>query len=111
VKEKQDNKKVKIALIVSIILIAIDQITKFIAVYNNFNIEIINSVLKFKLVFNSGIANGIGQNNNSSTAIVSNLIVIAIIIRFIWQQKERMDTITLYTIFIILSRWNKQFYR
>ena len=100
---KEENKRLKIALIVAIILLVVDQITKIIAIATNLDITVIKDVLKLKLTFNNGVAFGIGQGKNIGTFIVSNLIVLGIIVRFIWLQKERMDLTTMYGLFIVLS--------
>lgn len=93
-----------------VILLAIDQISKTVAIHTNVNVTILENILNFKLVFNNGIAFGIGQENNMGMFIVSNLIVLGVIIRFIWLQKEQMDGVTMHALFIILSRRNWKFY-
>ena len=110
-KEKRKNRTLTIALVTSVILLGIDQISKIIAIVTNTNITILNHVLNFKLIFNNGIAFGMGQGENMGMFVVSNLIVLGIIIRFIWLQKDQMDRITMYALFIILSRRNGKFYR
>lgn len=107
-KDKKENKRLIIAVIVAFILLLIDQITKTIVTCSNIDITILKDVLNIRLVFNSGIAFGIGQDNSIITFIVSNLIVLGIIMRFIWLQKDRMTLITLYGLFMILSRWNSE---
>lgn len=101
--KKQKLNRVKIALLVSIILLIIDQITKIIAIQLDINITIIKDIFNLKLVYNNGIAFGMGQGEDIATFIVSNLIVLGIIIRFIILQKDRMDTATMYGLFMILS--------
>lgn len=101
-KEKKSN-TLKIALIIFIVLLLIDQISKIIAIYTNINIIMLKDILNLKLVFNNGIAFGMGQGENVGTFIVSNLIVLGIIIRFIVLQKDRMDAVTMYGLFMILS--------
>lgn len=102
-KEQRKNNILKIGLIIFVILVAIDQISKIIAISSNVNMTIIDNILNFKLIFNKGIAFGIGQGQNIGTFVVTNLIVLGIIIRFIWLQKERIDTLTMCSLFIILA--------
>lgn len=102
-KEKGENKKIKIVFTIAIVFLLLDQITKIIAICTNVNVEILNNVLSFKLVFNNGIAFGIGQDKSIATFVVTNLIVLGLIMRFIWLQKDRMDTITMYGLFMILA--------
>ena len=77
--EKLAKRKVlKKIFIVVLILLLIDQITKFIFI--NKDIALIPGVLKFHTVQNRGGAFGIGQNS-TFTFIVVNIIVLGIIIK------------------------------
>lgn len=109
-KKQRKNNTLKMAIITFAILLVIDQISKIVAIHTNINVTILKDILNFKLIFNNGIAFGIGQGENIGSFIVSNLIVLGIIIRFIFVQKDRMDAITMYTLFIILSRRIWKFY-
>lgn len=102
-KENKKNKALTIALILGMVLLTIDQISKMIVIQNDINRVMLEHVLSFRLVRNNGIAFGIGQGTNVATFIISNLIVLGIIIRFIWLQKERMDTSTMYGLFLVLA--------
>ena len=99
--KKGENKKLKMAFTIAIIFLVIDQITKIIAIGTSANVKILSNILNLKLVFNNGIAFGIGQDKSIGTFVVTNLIVLGMIMRFIWLQKERMDTITMYGLFMI----------
>lgn len=101
-KEKKSD-TFKLSMIIFIVLLLVDQISKILAIHTNIDVIILKEILNFKLVFNNGIAFGIGQGENIGTFIVSNLIVLGVIIRFIWLQKERMDTVTMYGLFMILA--------
>ncbi len=101
--KKGENKKLKMAFTIAIIFLVIDQITKIIAIGTSANVKILSNILNLKLVFNNGIAFGIGQDKSIGTFVVTNLIVLGMIMRFIWLQKERMDTITMYGLFMILA--------
>lgn len=102
---KKQNKKhiLQIAIVVFIILVAIDQISKFMAIATNIDKVILNNILEFKLAFNKGVAFSMGQEENIGTFIISNLIVLGIIVRFIWLQKDRMDAVTMFSLFLVLA--------
>ena len=104
--EQKEEKRLIWPIVMFIVLLGIDQIVKTIAVLGNWNITIFENVLNLKLVYNNGIAFGIGQGTSMGTFIISNLIVLGIIIRFIWLQKDQMDKPTMYALFIIVSRRN-----
>lgn len=96
------NKKLICAIIVSVILLIIDQVIKWIAIASNINLVLIPNVLELNIVQNTGGAFGIGQGN-IGTFIITNIIVLGIIIRFICIQKDMMDKQTMYILFIILA--------
>ncbi|MCI8482037.1 MAG: signal peptidase II [Clostridia bacterium] len=102
-KEKRKNQTLKMALVLFALLFLIDQIVKIMVIYFNVNNTIIKDILSFRLVYNKGIAFGIGQQTNMITFIISNLIVLGIIIRFIYLQKDRMDAVTMYGLFLVLA--------
>lgn len=102
-KEERKSNILKTGLIIFVILLIIDQISKIIAINTNVNITVIDNILNFRLIFNKGIAFGIGQGKNIGTFVVTNIIVLGIIIRFIWLQKERIDALTMCSLFIILA--------
>lgn len=110
-REQKENKRLMWPILMFIGLLGIDQIVKIIAISNNWNVTILENVLNLKLVFNNGIAFGIWQGTSMGTFIVSNLIVLGIIIRFIWIQKDQMDKPTMYALFIIVSRRNRKCHR
>lgn len=101
--EQKSNKTIKISLIVLAIFLIIDQASKIFAFNTNIDIVIIENIFNLKLVLNSGIAFGVGQGSNLFTFIISNIIILGIIIRFIYIQKDRMDQITMYSLFTILA--------
>lgn len=102
-KENKRNKTLVVALSLCIILLVVDQISKIMVIQNNVNQVIVKEVLSFKLVLNNGIAFGIGQGTNMMSFVISNLIVLGIIIRFTWLQKDRMDAITMHGLFLVLA--------
>lgn len=100
--KQKNNKKLKYAIILLVILLLIDQITKYIIITNNINTTLIPNFLAIQTVQNTGGAFGIGKEN-TGMFIITNLVVIGLIIRFIYLQKELMDKATLYILFIILA--------
>lgn len=101
--QKLKNNKVLIyAIIICIILLLIDQITKIVIINNNINVTLIPNVLNIHTVKNTGGAFGVGEGN-TGMFIITNLVVLGLIIRFIYLQKDFMDKATLYTLFVILA--------
>ena len=99
--EKLAKRKVlKKIFIVVLILLLIDQITKFIFI--NKDIALIPGVLKFHTVQNRGGAFGIGQNS-TFTFIVVNIIVLGIIIKFINMQANQIDRKTGIALAMVLA--------
>ena len=96
------HKKIIYTILLILILVILDQITKI----NIFNIGqdfvIIPNILEIERVKNTGGAFGIGQNN-TTTFIITNIIVLGIIIRLIVFQKDKLDKKTLITLLVILS--------
>ena len=100
--EQKKNKAVICAIIVFVVLLVIDQITKAIVVGKDIHTTLIPNVLELQTVENRGGAFGVGAGN-TGMFIITNLIVLGLIIRFIYLQKDFMDKITLYTLFVILA--------
>ena len=99
--EKLAKRKVlKKIFIIVLILLLIDQITKFIFI--NKDIALIPGVLKFHTVQNRGGAFGIGQNSTFSF-IVANIIVLGIIIKFINMQANQIDKKTGFALAMVLA--------
>lgn len=102
--EKQkSNKALKIAMVLFIVLLAIDQVSKMFAVNTNIDTTVIENIFNLKLIFNNGGVFGIGQGSNPLTFIIPDIIVLGIIIRFIFLQKERMDRVTVFALFTVLA--------
>lgn len=99
---KQKNKKIICGVIIIILLLAIDQITKEVISKNNINITIIPNILEIQTIHNNGGAFGVAQGN-IAMFIITNLVVLGLIIRFIYLQKDFMDKSTLYILCIILA--------
>ncbi len=99
--EKLSKRKVlKKIFILVLILLLIDQITKFLFI--NKDISLIPGVLKFHTVQNRGGAFGVGQNSTFSF-IITNIIVLGIIIKFISMQANQIDRKTGVAISMVLA--------
>lgn len=94
------NKKVLIIAIFIICLVAIDQITKALMFGQEKNI--INGFLKIVVAPNYGGAFGVGQNG-TITFIITNIIVIGIIIKFMLMQEEHIDKKTYFALSLIIA--------
>ena len=94
------NKKVLLISIFIICLVAIDQITKFFIV--GYEKNIINDFLKICIVQNYGGAFGVGQTG-TMTFIITNVIVIGIIIRFMHMQEKQIDKRTYFALSLIIA--------
>lgn len=102
--EGKKNFKPYVIIILVILLIVIDQISKFYIV-ENIGKEIKNiipNVLNFTYVENRGGAFGIGQNSTMMFVLV-NIIILGIIIRFMIIQKDRIDRKTQVILSMILA--------
>ena len=93
------NKKV-VLIILGISIILLDQITK--AILSGKNLIIIPNILNFTYTENTGVAFGIGSNN-LILIIISNIVVLGIIIRFIKERKEQVNFSILFSLVLILS--------
>lgn len=88
-KEKKISKEKIALLILIIVLIIVDQITKILIV-NTGEIFVIQGILKFSVTQNTSGAYGVGSNSTIMYAI-TNLIVIAIVYKFMASQNEYID--------------------
>ena len=93
------NKKV-VLIILGISIILLDQITK--AILSGKNLIIIPNILNLTYTENTGVAFGIGSNN-LILIIISNIVVLGIIMRFIKERKEQVNFSILFSLVLILS--------
>lgn len=100
--EEEKKKKFKFIIILIIFLIIGDQITKAVALRMQENKIIIENVIQFALEENKGGAFGVGQNSIGSF-IITNVIVLGTIIRFIILQLDKMDKKTIVMLCLILA--------
>ena len=92
------DKKTRKIFILSIIFIAIDQITKILAIqFKNLRLGFI----KINCASNVGFAFGLNQNN--FTNILLAIIVIGIICNFIHQQKEKIDNKIIFSLAMVIA--------
>ncbi len=92
----------KILLIV--FLIILDQTTKIMVIntIKGDSVNIIKDLLNFTYVENSGVAFGINSNGRI-TNIITNIIVLAVVIKFIINQKEMINKFTYISLSLILA--------
>lgn len=96
------NKKSALILISIIaLLILLDQISKIFIIINPEN-TIIKGILSFKITENTGGAFGIGQGS-TITYIVTNIVVLGIIIKFMVNGNQLIDKKTKILLSLILA--------
>lgn len=97
-KLKEKNKRLLKVIILIIVLVLIEQLTKIYAINNTRETEqvIIKNVLSFSYLENTGIAFGMAQGDNANIIIISNILVIALIIRFMVAQNEKIGPKTMF---------------
>lgn len=83
------NKKKIISIVIGIIIILLDQLTKILLM--NKNITIIPGFINFTYTENTGAAFGIGSNN-IIMVIVVNIIILGFVIKFLKDNNERIDS-------------------
>lgn len=94
------NKIVRVLLIIVITLIVIDQVSK-ILVSNFLKEPVGNEFVGLKIVTNTGMAFGFNEGNIKN--ILLTIFVLIIIIRFVKNQIERIDTKTMVAISLVLA--------
>ena len=92
------KKAITIGIIILLLIILFDQVTKMILI--NQNITIIPNFLSFNYIQNTGAAFNIGSNNIIMIIII-NVIIIGLIIKFI--KDNDLDIGVLLSIFIVLA--------
>ena len=105
IKDKiRKNKKLIILAIIIIFLIIIDQIAKIAILKNIYNssITVIQGILNFTYVENTGGAFGIG-NNSTITYVIVNIIIIILIAKFILSKNNELSTYILVGLGLILA--------
>ncbi len=94
------NKKIKLMIIITMVLILIDQVTKIMVqmMYQN---PLQKGILGITLIQNTGMAFGLNSGNTKN--IVLTILVLLIVINFIRRQKDKLDTKTAVSISLILA--------
>ncbi len=99
-KMMKKNKIVQLMVIIASILILIDQITKII-ITAKYEMPIGTGIIGITLVENTGMAFGFNSGNTKN--IILTMLILGIIINFIRNQKDRIDTKTAVAISLILA--------
>jgi len=89
-------------IIIILLLILVDQGIKLYVGISKANFELIHGFLSINYIENTGSAFGIGSGS-LPTIIVSNLIVLVIVIKFLISQFERIDKLTRAVLYIVLA--------
>lgn len=100
--EQQRKNKIKYIIIVVVILIIADQTVKLFALNIQENKIILDHILQIVILENKGGAFGVGQNG-TGTFIITNIIVLGTILRFISMQLDKMDNKTIIMLCLILA--------
>ena len=93
------NKK-HLIIIIGLIIILLDQITKILVI--NENIILIPNLLLFTYTQNTGTAFGIGSNN-AIIIIILNIIVLGVIINFLKERKDDVEMNIFISLILIAS--------
>ena len=94
------NKNIKIIILLSIILLIIDQASKIIVILN-YKVPIEGKFFTISLIQNKGIAFGMNDGNNKNIALT--VVVLLIVINFIVRQKDRLTILNDIAVSLILS--------
>lgn len=87
-------------IIIGLIIILLDQITKILVI--NENIILIPNLLLFTYTQNTGTAFGIGSNN-AIIIIILNIIVLGVIIKFLKERKDDVEMNIFISLILIAS--------
>ncbi len=99
---KKISKVTSIIIGLVILLILLDQAIKLVIIINNPNKTIIQNFIEIKLTENTGGAFGVGQNSTFSY-IVTNVIVLGIIIKFMTNGNKLIDMKTKIVLSLVLA--------
>lgn len=94
------NKKIILITLLIVLLVVIDQVSKMLI--GSIGENIINEVIKISPTQNYGGAFGVGQSG-TTTFIITNVIVIGIIIRFMHMQQEQIDKKTYVALSLVVA--------
>lgn len=101
--KREEIKKYVWIILLTIMLIVIDQVSKIVIEQNlvGQDIVIIDKVLKLTYMTNEGVAFSMGKTG--LTSIVTDIIILAMVIRFMVIQKDKMYKITQVSLSLIIS--------
>lgn len=94
------NKIIRIIVILAIAVIIIDQVSKLLIIKNGLTMQI-GEFVKIEQTLNTGMALGLNEGNMRNAIIM--ILVLAIVIAFIKNQLERIDTKTAVSVGLILG--------
>lgn len=97
---KNDVKKITGIVIVALIIIIVDQLTKLL--FANQNMDIISNILSFHYIKNMGVAFGIGKNF-TPIIIIANILIIIVTIAFIKIKWKELDNISFISLSFIIA--------
>lgn len=94
------NKIIRVIIVITIVLILLDQLSKMLIIkYYQSPIE--KGIFGIVLIQNTGMAFGFSSGNTKN--IVLTMIVLLIVINFIRNQKDRIDTKTAIALSLVLA--------
>ena len=93
------NKKIFLIILGIVILVA-DQITKLLVIEKSF--VIIPNILNFTYIKNTGLAFGIGTNN-LILIIILNIIILGFIIKFLKERNNQVDFSIIIALILVLA--------
>lgn len=102
--KEHTNRFIKVFLLI-VGLIVIEQLTKIYAINYTKEAErvVIENVISFSYLENTGIAFGLAQGESTNIIIISNIIVIAIIIRFMIVQNKKIGPKTMFLLSMAIA--------
>lgn len=95
------NKKIRLIVVLTIVLVIIDQLSK-ILITTFVNGQIGNEYIGFQIANNTGLAFGFNDGSNTKNIFLM-IFVLFIVIRFIKNQIELIDTKTAVALSMVLS--------
>ena len=94
------NKIIRLIIVLAIAVIVIDQVSKLFIINNNFYLEI-GGFIKIEQTLNTGMALGLNEGNYRNAIIM--ILVLAVVVAFIKNQIDRIDTKTAVSVGLILG--------
>ena len=92
------NNKIKLMLLLVVVFLLIDQLSKILVL--NFN-DISFGILKIEVVYNTGIAFGMGASNLYNAILV--FLVICVIVNFAYNQRDKLNNKPIIVLSMIIS--------